>query len=290
MDKNISTQLENISTETYQGVQVMRSTDLHKFIVNLTGKYGQLKDFHRIIKKVLKKQSGAISALAQKRSNGQIEYYRLNEVQCNMVMASIDINHLQTLAEFWVSNKSSTLTTTPTVVMTKEDVVMLPAYEAKKELALKKLALEDEEIEKAHKSKLEELEVTHKSKLKVLRGKHKNDMKKIAQESEAIKKRKYVLVDGMKVKADMTVGKIDPPYESLTALLKKHGRKEHAHEINVILNYMGYVEYVNRVYILTDSAAYYGKNLKSGNTLSPKYYVDYFEELLEEIDSYVSKY
>jgi hypothetical protein len=286
MDKNISTQLENISTETYQGVQVMRSTDLHKFIVNLTGKYEKLKTFHRKVREVLKNQLGTKSVPAQLLPNGHIKYYRLNEVQCNMVMASIDINHLQTLAEFWVSNKSNTLTTTPTVVMTKEDEVMLPVYEARKASALRKLALEDEEIEKAHKSRLKEIALADKQ----IEDRHKNVMKEIAIESKAIKQREYVLVDGMKVKADMTVGKIDPPYESLTALLKKHGRKEHAHEINVILNYMGYVEYVNRVYILTDSAAYYGKNLKSGNTLTPKYYVDYFEELLEEIDSYVSKY
>jgi hypothetical protein len=245
MDKNISTQLENVSTETYQGVQVMRSTDLHKFIVNLTGKYEKLKTFHRKVREVLKNQLGTKSVPAQLLPNGHIEYYRLNEVQCNMVMASIDINHLQTLAEFWVSNKSNTLTTTPTVVMTKKDEVMLPAYEAEKELALK-------ELEIAHANKLEklvlerkEITIAHNNKLKILEGKHKNDMKKVAQESEAIKQRKYVLVDGMKVKADMTVGKIDPPYESLTALLKKHGRKEHAHEINVILNYMGYVEYIN---------------------------------------------
>jgi hypothetical protein len=295
--------MQNVIVEAYNGESIMRSTDLHQLVYNLTGKYEKLGNFHDKVKQVLEKYQDSILLSAQKRSNGYVEYYRLNEIQCNMVMASIDINHLQTLAEFWVSNKSSALTPAPTATMTKEDEIMLPVYEAKRELALKKLALEEEKlaledkkialedkkIKIVHKSELKEIAVAHNSKLKVLKGKHKNAMRKVTQESKAIKQREYVLVDGMKIKADMTVGKIDLPYESLTTLLKKHGRKEHAHEINVILNNMGYVDYVNRVYILTNNAAYYGKNLRSGNTLLPKYYVDYFEELLEEIDSYISK-
>jgi hypothetical protein len=85
----------------------MTSIHLHGIIVEATGKYAELKNFHKHIKKVLNNQASSILELAQKTDRGAVAYYNLNEVQANMVMASIDYVHLELITEVFVHTKNN---------------------------------------------------------------------------------------------------------------------------------------------------------------------------------------
>ena len=87
----------------------MTSVELHRVVFEATGKFAELGNFHAHTKKVLINQSDCILQSAQKRSNGQVSWYNLNEVQCNMVMASIDLNHLELIAKVFVFTKNSVI-------------------------------------------------------------------------------------------------------------------------------------------------------------------------------------
>jgi hypothetical protein len=75
-------------------------------VYDATGKYEKLADFHHKVRKVLVDEADGVQAGAQKRNNGQVEYYRLNEVQSQMVMASVDIKHLRLISKVFVKVKS----------------------------------------------------------------------------------------------------------------------------------------------------------------------------------------
>lgn len=67
----------------------------HQLVFSVTGKYERLGHFHDKVKKVLINQYGRISRSSIRDDRGYVQHYNLNEVQCNMVMASIDLNHLE---------------------------------------------------------------------------------------------------------------------------------------------------------------------------------------------------
>jgi hypothetical protein len=250
MDKNISTQLENVPTEIYRGTKVMKSTDLHKFIVHHTGKYEKLSSFHRKIREVLEDQLDVLLKNAKLRGNGHVKYYRLDGVQYNMVVGYLIPDHLQAMIELIDKENSTSFFDFMTKIPIKsKSTSTKPRRNTEEELA---------QVAQRIKDKTKEVKLDDKVSTKPEAG----------------------VVNGTK---------INLPCMSLTTLLKKYGRKEYAHEINIILENMGYVEYVNRIYVITGNADYYGENIISGNKLLPKYYVIRFKELLEEIGSYISR-
>jgi hypothetical protein len=84
----------------------MRSTELHQIVFDNTGKFKKLGDFHRKVLQVLENHHDAILASSIKDSRGYVKYYNLNELQANMVMASIDVNHLEDVSKIFVHVKN----------------------------------------------------------------------------------------------------------------------------------------------------------------------------------------
>jgi len=117
MELNIQKYRALVDTES----KTMKSTDLHSFVFEATGKYKLLDSFHKV---VLKSVSGANTLKEYKskmnesdfvgfekdfslNERGQIKHYNLTEVECNMIMASIDVNHLRLMAEVFVAVKNN---------------------------------------------------------------------------------------------------------------------------------------------------------------------------------------
>jgi hypothetical protein len=129
----------------------MKSTVLHEVVFNNTGKFERLSDFHKKIRQVLEKYQSAILALATKLDNGKVEYYNLTEVQSNMVMASIDINHLELVSEVFVAVKKSNLVLV-TMDLKKEeliyekDLLIFEANKARTDIEIAKMKIEAETI------------------------------------------------------------------------------------------------------------------------------------------------
>ena len=116
---------------------------------------------------------------------------------------------------------------------------------------------------------------------------HKVSMQDIQQRIQAIEQREYVLVDGMKVKADMKASKASLPVVTITSIVKNEGIAPS--EANKALFALGYLE-VNPdkgdYFKVTKRGNYYGKNITSSKVCNT-YYARWFEgtsqELLSEI-------
>jgi len=109
MDINVYKSLINEETNT------MKSTDLHKFVHDATGKYKDYSDFSKKIKKVLFGKENPTNAEISDGAKfapsfddrGYVKYFNLDEVECNMIMGSIDVRHLRQLAEVFVAVKNN---------------------------------------------------------------------------------------------------------------------------------------------------------------------------------------
>ena len=95
--------------ETYRGLvsddRTMKSTDLHKFVHEATGKFLELKHFHEKIRTIL--DVDGLKFRPSLNANKTVAFYNLDEVECNMIMASIDVGHLRLLAEVFVTVKNA---------------------------------------------------------------------------------------------------------------------------------------------------------------------------------------
>ena len=87
--------------------KTMKSTDLHKFVFEATGKLKAIGDFNVKIKSVLSSHIDDGRMPSSLNSRGYVKYYTMNEVQCNMLLASIDVTHLELMAEVFVAVKNS---------------------------------------------------------------------------------------------------------------------------------------------------------------------------------------
>ena len=108
-----------MNIEEYRGLvdqtnNTMKSTDLHKFVYEATGKYEKLHNFHLKVRNTLElgddlkmKSYQTLSNPPQLDSRGYVSWYNLDEVECNMIMASIDVNHLRLMAEVFVKVKNA---------------------------------------------------------------------------------------------------------------------------------------------------------------------------------------
>jgi len=85
--------------------QTMKSTELHSIIYQSTGKFKSKSAFHVKLRQVFDSTKDGILPSAHLLSNGMVAYYKLNEIQANMIMASIDINHLELVAKVFVKVK-----------------------------------------------------------------------------------------------------------------------------------------------------------------------------------------
>jgi hypothetical protein len=103
-----------MNIEVYRGLvdqsdNTMKSTDLHKFVYEATGKYEELKTFHRLIKDLMDTENSEGTDFAPTlRANNQVQHYNLSEVECNMIMAKIDVKHLRLISEVFVKVKNNT--------------------------------------------------------------------------------------------------------------------------------------------------------------------------------------
>jgi hypothetical protein len=144
----------------------MRSTELHQIVFDSTGKFEKLSHFHDKVKKVLINHLDRILSSAQKRDNGQIEYYNLTEIQANMVMASIDVNHLEDVSKVFVHVKNHGYSQPVPAISTDVELKKLEV-----QLELAKLN-QTTELAKEH---TKQLEIEAKVKL----GKKKTDIRRI---------------------------------------------------------------------------------------------------------------
>jgi len=115
MDINVYKSLINEETNT------MKSTDLHKFVHDATGKYKEINAFNKVMLKALfgvetfekyasKLEGSEISGFTYgivKTPTNKIDHVNLTEVECNMVMGYIDHRYLRQLAEVFVAVKNN---------------------------------------------------------------------------------------------------------------------------------------------------------------------------------------
>ncbi|MDF1879560.1 hypothetical protein JHD46_07920 [Sulfurimonas sp. SAG-AH-194-C20] len=105
--------LENYIGLIDQSDNTMKSTDLHKFVYEATGKYEDMRSFHKKLKTVLfdtetptdAQISDGVRFAPSLDTRGYIKYFTLTEVECNMIMASADVRHLRFMAEVFVKAK-----------------------------------------------------------------------------------------------------------------------------------------------------------------------------------------
>jgi len=98
-------QIETYKAMVSEDTKTMKSTDLHKFVFEATGKFKELKTFHSKLRDVLGSQIDGGKMIPSFNPNKTVAYYIMNEVQCNMIMASIDVNHLELMAQVFVAVK-----------------------------------------------------------------------------------------------------------------------------------------------------------------------------------------
>jgi len=123
----------------------MTSKELHAIVYLATGKYAKLANFHDVVKKVLHNQLDSILLSAQKLPNGHIAYYNLNEIQSNMVMASIDYTHLELVTRVFVKAKNENL---PKPMSILEMVIASAQQALRIEKEQERLALEQQVLYK----------------------------------------------------------------------------------------------------------------------------------------------
>ena len=122
----------------------MKSTDLHSLVYNETGKFALLGDFHVKVKQVLDIVDDGKTPPSQKLSNpptldnrGYVSYYNLDEVECNMIMASVDVRHLRLIATIFVKVKCGFVPPPPKpktrLELAKEQVVLIEIIERKEQ-------------------------------------------------------------------------------------------------------------------------------------------------------------
>jgi len=103
----------------------------------LNGQVPMLKcHLHRDIRKTFTNQDDPIFGFAQLLHNGQVDYYNLNEVQSNMIVASKDINHLQAICEFWVNRRATVSILTPQEIADRSIVLLTSMNNANKKLEI----------------------------------------------------------------------------------------------------------------------------------------------------------
>ena len=70
--------LNIVNTSLINNELTMSSRDLHQLIFNSTGKFPNLGEFHKKVRKVLVNHKDAVMASASLLSNGQIHQYNIN--------------------------------------------------------------------------------------------------------------------------------------------------------------------------------------------------------------------
>jgi len=147
-----------MNLETYRGLvdhnnKTMKSTDLHRFVYEATGKFKELKTFHRKIKLVLFGTETPTNAEISEgtdfaptlRANNQIAYLNLSEVECNMIMAAIDVRHLRLIAKVFVAVKNSERVAPPQTYIEALKALVVSEEAKQKALEEKQKALEQVE-------------------------------------------------------------------------------------------------------------------------------------------------
>lgn len=120
-----------------------------------------------------------------------------------------------------------------------------------------------------------------------LHAQHKIDMEDIAQRQKALEQREYVLINGMKVKADMTASKVSLPVVTITTVVA--GTQVRPAEANRILSVLGYLEPnkgTGSPWAVTTKAVNYGKNMKGSKSAfgtEPRWYegTDLIDKILD---------
>jgi hypothetical protein len=110
----------------------MKSTDFHEIIFANASKYTELKAFHRKIRDVLEIQPDGegLSFKPTLRANGRVECYNLDEIECHIIMASVDVEHFETAVTIFIEARNAAFKPKTRLELAREQVVLLEKLEA----------------------------------------------------------------------------------------------------------------------------------------------------------------
>ena len=250
----------------------MKSTDLHRLVYMNTGKYEQLSHFHRKIKKVLINHHDPVLGSSTKDNRGYVSHYNLTEIQCHMIMASVDVVHLEMVVTIFI--KARDLVFKPTTI---DDVYREKVLQATLQ---DRIAIEHDKI--AAKAKIERAKqatLLHKEAVavKLLDAKVTDTNLKI----EALRTKLSVSTT-VRTKADVVASRIGLPRKSITELLRGTGIKPV--DANTALVKLGLLASDRQT--ITKKGMFYGSSWVGGSSHNPKWYeLDFETDLLIKIKS-----
>jgi hypothetical protein len=103
--KEVTSISSAVSTAVNQ--PTMTSKALHAVVYEATGKFEKLSAFHKKVLQVLINHHDSLQESSTKDERGYVSYYNLSELHCNMIMASIDVNHLEAVSRVFVEVKAN---------------------------------------------------------------------------------------------------------------------------------------------------------------------------------------
>jgi len=280
----------------YDSMKSMKSTDLNKFVTELTGKFSSSSDFHEYIKKMLNIKSTDSLRYAQTLGkNKQLLYYNLSKVECKMLMLNIDSRHLRLLSELFEKPeqqdskvKVEELTTT---------VQTTCSLHGKLDKKIKKLTIDNLQLDRIE--KIARLAKTlNLEQLESLKGMSSNLIKDIGTliESET-KDIKTLVEDETKEVREASNGVI------IAVFIRETGLRTFASKLYFLLSMVGVAEsykYTTTTrgktvlgWRLTELGRYYGYNdiysSANGTSCRIRLYEDRFEELVNLLEEAISK-